>query len=215
MKGLLSWPDAQHGGRRAGGGVGHAVFIHGYRPDKRGGRGEQIGQARTLAQMAVAGDGYALRRAFFEFLHLRLRPEVGALRGQRPGKSERTRALKARDATEAGNGRRREVVRRKAHMLRLSLLELGAGGSIRIGGSLKGTGIYGLRKNSAESRATAEASGAKDLSVNWFLKYRRSPDRLYWRRPRRQKQCGGSGDPHYSRPGGRRYLFAERFPQPV
>ena len=71
--------DAQNGGGRACAEIRRAVLVDGDGPDEGGRRGEDVGESGALAQVAVAVDGDALRRAFFEFLDAGLGPEMGAL----------------------------------------------------------------------------------------------------------------------------------------
>ena len=71
---------AQYRGRRGGSHKGRSAFVDCYRPHECRGCGEYLGQARPLAQMAVAGKRNPLRRALFKLLDAGLGPQVGALR---------------------------------------------------------------------------------------------------------------------------------------
>ena len=80
-EGLAVFADAENRGGGGGAEVAFAAFAGGYGPDEGGGRGEDFGEAGAFAQMAVAGYGYPLGRAFFELVDAGLGPEVGTLSG--------------------------------------------------------------------------------------------------------------------------------------
>ena len=71
--------QAEHGGGRACAGEDAAAFVRRQRPYKGRRGGEQLGQSRALAQMTVALNRNPFGGAFFELLHLRLGPKMGAL----------------------------------------------------------------------------------------------------------------------------------------
>ena len=73
---MVVWPSgaARKRGRERQHGIHVAVAIRGNGPDiRRRGRGNRLERGRQ-AERAVTADGYALGRAFFEFIKLRLLP---------------------------------------------------------------------------------------------------------------------------------------------